>query len=533
MSKKKKDKKKSVNDLQELESLDLNESTENQNLDALSADTSESEDPLSLLVEESLDIFLSSSDEADTDELQIEVKSNSNSDVEAEAQTEAESSIVDEIIFNFENPKIEPNSENEFDLLSEGLESDAELNVQSTDEESVDGLDLLSSLEDGASKADDNADGNADSLDFLSEGLIAEPTEPMAQLVDNEAISIIESLLFISDRPVGLTTFKNAFENTNINTKKIKELLNELKIDFVNARRGISLEEIDGAYQLRTKSDNQDFIKKILKPKVFKLTGPSLETLSIIAYKQPCVKSQVDEVRGVESGHLVRALMDKGLVAFDGKSDFPGRPMLYKTTRKFLEIFGLRNLSELPSLADMEEILTDGIGDEDEKETLSQLAGKLEESFEAQSYSIGEEELGKITEQLSGISTQTEFFEVEKRKQRESRDRDRAEGIREALILGDAVDPKDEKWLQRYEIKLHQEASDQPDAGLTADEKVDLELELESKVELTFTEEDSDLETLSLDDDVSSEDADSGKDSPAKEKNDLADLIEEDPLDLL
>lgn len=330
------------------------------------------------------------------------------------------------------------------------------------------------------------------------EGLSPETNEDKVeeiQLTDEEAISILESLLFISDRPVGLTTFKNAFANTNIDTKKIKDLIDEVKIDFAQTRRGVSLEEVDGAFQLRTKPDNQEFIKKILKPKIFKLTGPSLETLSIVAYKQPCIKSQVDEIRGVESGHLVRALMDKGLVAFDGKSDFPGRPMLYKTTRKFLEVFGLRNLNELPSLSEIEELLPEGIGEDDDKQTLSQLAGKLEENFEAQSYSIGEEELGKITEQLSDISTETEFFEIEKRKQRESRDRDRAEGIRENLILGEPVDPKDEKWLQRYEIKMNQDLQD------------------------------GKLEKQTL------EDANPDKDIESSEG--LTDLVNEDPLDLL
>lgn len=354
------------------------------------------------------------------------------------------------------------------------------------------------------------------------------PIEQM-QITDDIAISILESLLFISDRPVGLTTFKNAFENTNITTKKIKELLNELKIDFVNSRRGVSLEEIDGAYQLRTKPDNQDFIKKILKPKIFKLTGPSLETLSVIAYKQPCVKSQVDEVRGVESGHLIRALMDKGLVAFDGKSELPGRPMQYKTTKKFLEIFGLRNLSELPSLSEIEELLPEGIGEDEDKQTLSELAGKLEESFEATSYSIGEEELGKITEQLSGISTETEFFEIEKQKQRESRDRDRAEGIREALILGDAVDPKDEKWLQRYDLKMNSTApvledlesteantnSDYIVTEITAD---DLDLEDELSAESNI-EEDLEVEQQTS--------------QKSKDQEDLESLVQEDPLDLI
>ncbi len=370
----------------------------------------------------------------------------------------------------------------ESDILD--LESNTDVLNEGTAEKDV--FDLTSSDDDAV---EDNMQEMGEEL-----LLVSESDPELMQITDDHAISIMESLLFISDRPVGLTTFKNAFENTNITNKKIKELLNEVKIDFVNSRRGVSLEEIDGAYQLRTKPDNQDFIKKILKPKVFKLTGPSLETLSVVAYKQPCVKSQVDEIRGVESGHLIRALMDKGLVAFDGKSELPGRPMQYKTTKKFLEIFGLRNLSELPSLSEIEELLPEGIGEDEDKQTLSELTGKLEENFEASSYSIGEEELGKITEQLSGISTETEFFEIEKQKQKESRDRDRAEGIREALILGDTVDPKDEKWLQRYDLKMNSDVPAMEDLDMV-EAKSDQD---ESSVEKSKDQED--LESIAVDD---------------------------------
>lgn len=414
-------------------------------------------------------------------------------DLEIESEiNDSQESIDAENVFNLESSEdIELSEddasdlENLIDAVFDSSENSEEFNISAEVETEVSesliesvGLngeeqDSLQTLVGGANLDFSEYEGVEEQGELLSseENVAAELT----YVTDDEAISVLESLLFISDRPVGMTTFKNAFEGTNVTTKKIKELLNELKIDFVQQRRGISLEEVDGAFQLRTKSDNQEFIKKILKPKVFKLTGPSLETLAVIAYKQPCVKSQVDEVRGVESGHLIRALMDKGLVAFDGKSELPGRPMQYKTTRKFLEVFGLRNLSELPSLSEIEELLPEGIGDGEEKETLSELAGKLEESYGDQSYSIGEEELGKITEQLSEISTETEFFEIEKQKQRESRDRDRAEGIREALLLGEAVDPKDEKWLQRYDIKMSEASQETVPADISEKETSELE----------------------------------------------------------
>jgi segregation and condensation protein B len=197
-----------------------------------------------------------------------------------------------------------------------------------------------------------------------------------------------------------------------------------------------------------------DFLKKISKARPFRLSGPALEVLSIIAYKQPIIKNEVDQIRGVESGHLVRALMEKGLVSFEGKTDLPGKPMAYSTTRKFLEIFGLRNLQELPSLTEIDQLLPEGIGEEEEKETLSDVTSNMSTSITATSYSEGEEELGLITERLNSIDTSSEFFEQEKVRQKEKREREKAEDIREAMAVGELVENKDIKWLERYEAQL-------------------------------------------------------------------------------
>lgn len=364
-------------------------------------------------------------------------------------------------------------------------------------------------------------------------------TLELVQLTDDEAVSVIESLLFISDRPVGMTTFKNAFVGTNVTTKKIKTLIAELQGDLAQTRRGVSLEEVDGAFQLRTKVDNQIYIKKIIKARVFKLTGPSLETLAVIAYKQPCIKADVDEVRGVESGHLVRALMDKGLVAFAGKSDLPGKPMFYKTTRKFLEIFGLRNINELPTLKEMEELLPEGIGEEEEKETLSDLTGKLSENYEG-NYSVAEDELGKITEQLAGISTNTEFFEEEKRKQKEKQDRERAEALQEAVALGDEVDPKDLKWLEKYEAKLAAELEQAEASAAQADVSHDPILDDVSQVAGSKENEEPaaavDVESASFDsatEDSTLEDLAFATYEDETLTEELEESEESDPLDLL
>ncbi len=265
---------------------------------------------------------------------------------------------------------------------------------------------------------------------------------------------VVEAVLFVSDKSVGVSTLKAAFgdeEGIVVNNKHIKETMNALEEDYIENNRGFRLFSVDGGYQVRTAEDLKPFLQNTIKARSFRLTGPSLETLAMIAYKQPCTKSEIDEIRGVESSHLVRALMDRGMVAFAGKSELPGKPMLYKTTAKFLDIFGLRNLKELPSLAEIEALLPEGIGEEEEeKETLSDLTGKLSEQFEGE-YSASEEELGKISDQLSSISTETDFFEQEKQRQKEKKDFDKAESLKEALMVGELISTRDRNWLEKYE----------------------------------------------------------------------------------
>lgn len=268
--------------------------------------------------------------------------------------------------------------------------------------------------------------------------------------------SILESVLFASDRPVSLASLKLLFKGTNIKTDKIRKALDNLAVEYAGGLRGVTLEEVPGGYQLRTKVDNMDFLRRTLKSRPFKLSGPAMEVMAITAYKQPIVKSEIDEIRGVESGHLLRALMEKGLVNFAGKSDLPGKPMQYGTTRKFLEIFGLRNLNELPTLSQIDELLPEGIGDEteNEKPTLSSMTDALSEEVKVSSYSEGEEELMKISEQLEGITTSSDFFEQEKRRQRERRDDERAQNIRDALTLNEEVSTRDVNWLKKYDEAL-------------------------------------------------------------------------------
>jgi segregation and condensation protein B len=277
--------------------------------------------------------------------------------------------------------------------------------------------------------------------------------EDVEVLTEEQIRSVTESVLFSTDKPLSIAVIKQSFKGTNVKSKDIREALTFLTEEYAASCRGFTLSEAGGGFQLRTKNENMKYLRQSIKARPFKLSGPALEVLSIVAYKQPTTKAQIDEIRGVESGHLLRALMEKHLLNFGERSDLPGKPMYYETTRKFLEIFGLRNLGELPSLHEIDQLIPEGIGGEvEEKETLSDLTGQLSQSTVGTSYSEGEDELLKITDELTQISTSSEFFEQEKQRMREKRDAERAQSLREALLVGEAVDEKDQRWLERYDI---------------------------------------------------------------------------------
>ncbi len=346
---------------------------------------------------------------------------------------EAEETVVAMGNDEIENPETDPvMAEEELEATADDLEVLEARELEQKDPESV-----LEQIE----------------FQVTDKEIIEDEKEEEIFVDQEQLVSIIESLLFATDKPLSINSMAQVFVGTNIKKKQIRSAVEDLMGVYADVTRGVTLEEVSGGYQLRTKIDNANFLKRLNKVRPFRLSGPALEVMAIIAYKQPIIKSEVDQIRGVESGHLVRALMEKGLVCFCGKSELPGKPMQYGTSRKFLDIFGLRNLKELPSLAEIEELLPDGIGDEEDEEVLSDITDHLAEEA-ASTYSEGQEELEKIVDQINSIDTSTEFFEEEKRRQRDKRDRDRAANLREAIDLGELVEDKDMKWLQRYEEKL-------------------------------------------------------------------------------
>jgi len=173
-----------------------------------------------------------------------------------------------------------------------------------------------------------------------------------------EIKAIIENILLAADQPVSETQFKNLFGD-EVEKVSFKSVLEEL-IDEYNSRNLQILQVAEG-YQLCTRHDYSNWVRKFLKfDKTRKLSQPSLDTLSIIAYKQPLTKAEVEEIRGVDSSGVVRTLLEKKVISPGGRKKVPGRPIMYRTTRKFLEYFGLRDLSDLPTLEDFKESELEG-----------------------------------------------------------------------------------------------------------------------------------------------------------------------------
>lgn len=168
---------------------------------------------------------------------------------------------------------------------------------------------------------------------------------------------IIESLLFVTEEPLSIQQLKRILETEE--SDAIRNALSALAEEYDRRGGGFELRQIAGGFQFRTRSEYSDWVKKLLKPSPAKLSRAALETLAIIAYKQPIIRGDVEHIRGVDCGGVLRMLLEKKLVRVLGRKDIPGRPMIYGTTRQFLEVFNLKDLRDLPSPKEIESLGTE------------------------------------------------------------------------------------------------------------------------------------------------------------------------------
>jgi segregation and condensation protein B len=164
--------------------------------------------------------------------------------------------------------------------------------------------------------------------------------------------NIIESLLFVAEEPLTLDRIYNILKQSE--RKQIRKTLNELSEEYETRKGGFILHEVAGGYQIRTRPKYKEWIKRLIQPKALRLSKAALETLAIIAYKQPIIRSDVEHVRGVDCGGILRMLLERKLIRVLGRKEIPGRPLIYATTRQFLEIFDLKDLKDLPAPLEIE-----------------------------------------------------------------------------------------------------------------------------------------------------------------------------------
>ena len=179
--------------------------------------------------------------------------------------------------------------------------------------------------------------------------------DPNPHNEDAQLLAILEAIVYITDEPLTAQQIAAAIEQP---IDKVKRLLDQLVVDYAKPEHGLTIREIAGGYKMATKAEHHEavraFVKKLTPP--LKLSLPALETLAVIAYKQPVTTPEIMDIRGVQGAGVLKTLLDRKLIAEAGRKDVVGRPLTYKTTKEFLVQFGLKDLKELPTLKEFEEL---------------------------------------------------------------------------------------------------------------------------------------------------------------------------------
>ena len=214
-----------------------------------------------------------------------------------------------------------------------------------------------------------------------------------------EAKRIIEAVLFVSDKPVSIMTLKDVLKE--IEPTEIRSCVEELNNEYNSSGRSFSIKEIAGGFQMLTDPVYSAWISSLYKRPPDRLTGPALETLAIIAYKQPLTRTDIEVIRGVNVDGVLHTLEERSLIKTRGRVDAPGRPILYGTTNEFLQHFGLKSLEDLPKLKEFQERDLDFIKEQQRTQAVDTRTGELktvDKNTEPEGIKDGTEELKKIEE---------------------------------------------------------------------------------------------------------------------------------------
>jgi segregation and condensation protein B len=214
------------------------------------------------------------------------------------------------------------------------------------------------------------------------------PEEPVpVSVADAQLRAVLEAIVYVAEEPLTLAQISTALQQP---PERVQSLLEQLVAEFDRPEHGVTIREVAGGYKMATKAEHHEAVRsfvKSLKPPL-KLSLPALETLAVIAYKQPVTSPEIMEIRGVRGAGVLNTLLDRKLIAAAGRKNVIGKPILYKTTKEFLIQFGLKDLSELPSLKEFEEIRRMAFADTeapDEGQQVSPAAAGAKPEIEAES----------------------------------------------------------------------------------------------------------------------------------------------------
>jgi segregation and condensation protein B len=191
----------------------------------------------------------------------------------------------------------------------------------------------------------------------------AEPEAPAVTMEDAQLRAVIEAIVYVAEEPLTLAQLAAALQQP---ADRVRAILDQVIAEFDKPEHGVTVREVAGGFKMATKAEHHEAVRafvKSLKPPL-KLSLPALETLAVIAYKQPVTGPEIMEIRGVQGAGVLKTLLDRKLIAVAGRKNVIGKPMLYKTTKEFLIQFGLKDLTELPSLKEFEEIRRLALTDE-------------------------------------------------------------------------------------------------------------------------------------------------------------------------
>jgi segregation and condensation protein B len=170
----------------------------------------------------------------------------------------------------------------------------------------------------------------------------------------SEQRRIIEALVMGAPEPISATRLAEVVPGCK--PGDAKDLVNELNTEYQEQDRSFEIWEVGGGYQLRSRAEFSGYLQQLQKQRPLRLSRAALDTLSIVAYKQPATRAEIEDIRGVDAGAVLKGLLDRRLLRIAGHREVPGRSMLYGTTRRFLEVFGLESLKSLPSLRELKDL---------------------------------------------------------------------------------------------------------------------------------------------------------------------------------